>query len=132
MTASLSREVMNSDVHVDDLKGLLEWKGKEMTDAQIVHRIEAFIRENMGSNYASVGKTGYGCSQSVPQVLRSEYDGETLQSWQGRDCCTDKNIPAGKAMDSRTGYRVVLLWQTRGSVTSQTPCKAPRKPRSWL
>lgn len=115
MTASLSREAISPNVHVDDLKGLLEWKGKEMTDAQIVHRIEAFIREKMESNYASVVKTGHGCSQSDPQVLRSEYDGETLQSWQGRDCCTDKNIPAGKAMDSRTGYRVVLLWQTRGA-----------------
>lgn len=50
MTVSLLTEASNSDVHPDDLKGLLEWKGKEneVTDPETVRSIQQFIRTRMG------------------------------------------------------------------------------------
>lgn len=83
MTASLFAEATNSDVHADDLRGLLVWKGKddEVTDPKIVDSIQEFIRVRMGvidgeKHYGNVRVKSVYSATSFKKAYKK--DGEKL------------------------------------------------------
>lgn len=79
MTPDIFAEALNSDMHADDLKGLLGWKGKEdqVTHPLTVSTIQDFIRSRMGivdgvKQYANVWvKSVYPVARIKPGRMTS-------------------------------------------------------------
>jgi hypothetical protein len=65
----IRNELMQSDLHLSDYKGILQWKSHEhIVDPEIVNAVQEFLRNNMGFQYREVLVKGIHVCETAPKV----------------------------------------------------------------
>ncbi|CAN0298326.1 unnamed protein product, partial [Pylaiella littoralis] len=108
MTASLLSEATSSDLHTDDLKGLLQWKKDhdEVTDPEILRSVQEFIRTRMGliadeKHYANLWVTSVYAVMSEKKV-RMQRGKKLMERIRESNNC--------EAAEPTKMYRMEKLW----------------------
>ena len=105
VSPGLYRELINSDVHAEDAKGLSRWKGSSVEDKDTMSLIEAFVR-GMHKRYANIVvkeaieiKTGKPTSDNSCKITSGPAAGMSVN---GKRSKITKNMVTNVALSNNT------------------------------